>query len=327
MKLQSIYLLLVPALLSVSSCSDPEHSGFEQVPIELRASGNGEVIAKADYQEITESFETTIFASKRNGIYTGIPSDADPDEWQKDATVQTSGSVSLPDNPTYPENGDWIYLVAVAPKTSAYNSSDGSVSYTLTGQTDLMYAKQIRGNRWDGSRFSNTDNTKDIPLEYVHQLTQLKFKAQKVASGGLAVKVKSITIKGQETVKVDLASGKATFSGDAVELKLTPANGETEIVTAPSATDLGCLLLPPLEPEQAYQLTVETSIGTFENLDISFDSTSGGGSSSSSGSNHFAAGHSYEITLNIGDRELEILSVTVAQWTTVKQKNDLELIK
>ena len=108
MKLQSIYLLLVPALLSVSSCSDPEHSGFEQVPIELRASGNGEVDTKADYQEITESFETTIFASKRDGIYTGIPSNADPDEWQENATVNIGGSVSLPGNPSYPENGDWI---------------------------------------------------------------------------------------------------------------------------------------------------------------------------------------------------------------------------
>ena len=69
MKLQSIYLLLVPALLSVSSCSDPEHSGFEQVPIELRASGNGEVDTKADgYQTIDQAFQTTIFASKRDGI-------------------------------------------------------------------------------------------------------------------------------------------------------------------------------------------------------------------------------------------------------------------
>ena len=322
MKLQSIYLLLVPALLSVSSCSDPEHSGFEQVPIELRASGNGEVDTKADYQEITESFETTIFASKRNGIYTGIPSNADPNEWQKNATVNIGGSVSLPDNPTYPENGDWIYLVAVAPKPSTYNSFDGSVSYTLTGQTDLMYAKQIQGNRWDGSRFSNTDHSKDIPLEYVHLLTQLKFKAQKITADGLPVKVMKITVKGKKDVSVDLASGKTTFSGDDADLTLELKDGGTEIKET-TATELdGCLLLPPLT-SGAYKLTVETSIGTFEDLDITFESVGG----SPSGSNHFASGHSYEITLNIGDRELEILSITVAQWTTVKQDGDLELVK
>lgn len=319
MKLQSIYLLLVPALLSVSSCSDPEHSGFEQVPIELRASGNGEVITKA-YQSIEQAFETTVFASKRNDTYTGIPT-TEADEWQKDATVEVGGSVSLSDKPSYPENGDWIYLVAVAPKTSTYNTSAGSVSYTLTGQTDLMYAKQIRGNRWDGSRFSNTDPSKDIPLEYAHLLTQLKFKAQKTEKG-LSVKVKKITVEGKKEVSVDLVSGETTFSGDDADLTLELKDGGTEI-TETTATELdGCLLLPPLT-SGAYKLTVETSIGTFENLDITFESVG----SNPSGSNHFAAGHSYEITLNIGDRKLEILSITVAQWTTVKQEGDLELVK
>lgn len=324
MKLQSIYLLLVPALLSVSSCSDSEQSGFEQVPIELRASGNGEVTTKA-YQTIEQSFETTIFASKRNGDFTGI-STAD-NEWQKDATVETSGSVSLPDNPTYPQNGDWIYLVAVSPKASSpsgYDSSNGTVSYTLTGQTDLMYAPQIKGNRWDGSRFSsNTDPTKDTPLEYAHLLTQLKFKAQKVATGGLTVKVQSITVKAKNTVSVNLSSGETTFTGNDADLTLTPAPGGTEI-SGTTATNLGNLLLPPLSTTEAYKLTVETSIGTFSDLDISFKSVSGG---EGSGNDHFAKGHSYEITLNIGDRELEIISVTVAPWTTVKQEGDLELIK
>ena len=253
------------------------------MPIELRASGNGEVDTKADYQEITESFETTIFASKRDGIYTGIPSNADPDEWQKNATVNIGGSVSLPGNPSYPENGDWIYLVAVAPETSTYNSSNGSVSYKLTGQIDLMYAAQIQGNRWDGSRFSNTDNTKDIPLEYAHLLTQLKFKAQKITADGLPVKVKKITVKGKKDVSVDLASGKTTFSGDDADLTLELKDGGTEI-TETTATELdGCLLLPPLT-SGAYKLTVETSIGTFEDLDITFESVGG----DTSGSNHFA---------------------------------------
>lgn len=58
---------------------------------------------------------------------------------------------------------------------------------SLTGQTDLMYASQIFGNRWDGSRFSNTDGT-GTPLTYKHLLTQLTFKAMKKVTGGLSVK-------------------------------------------------------------------------------------------------------------------------------------------
>lgn len=324
MKLQGIYLLLVPALLSVSSCSDPEHSGFEQVPIELRASGNGEVITKAD-PIIANAFPTTIFASKRDGIYTGIPSDAD--EWQKNSTVQTDGSVSLPDNPSYPKNGDWIYLVAVSPEVASSNNTDnGTVTYTLDGQTDLMYAKQIKGNRWDGSRFSsNTDNKKDTPLEYVHQLTQLVFKAQKAAAGGLTVKVNSIAIKSKKGVSITLSSGETTFSGTDEEVTLTLPSGGTDI-SATTPVDLGCLLLPPLETG-AYKLTAETSIGTFKDLNISFESA--GGNEGNTGSNQFARGHSYVITLNIGDRELGILSVTAAQWTTVEQNGngDLDLMK
>lgn len=325
MKLQGIYLLLVSAIVLVSGCSDSEQSGFEQVPIELRASDRGGVTTKAD-QLIAKSFETTIFASKRNGIYTGIPADAD--EWQKDATVQTNGSVSLSDDPSYPKYGEWLYLVAVSPKAaSSYNSSAGTVTYTLNGQTDLMYASQIRGNRWEGSRFQNPDGT-GTPLTYVHLLTQLKFKAQKAAANGLTVKVKSIAVKGQKTATVNLISGETNFSGGDEALKLTLADGGTEISeTTPATTDLGCLLLPPLASNKAYKLSVETSIGTFEDLDITFESVSGGGGSGSSGSNHFAKGHSYEITLNIGDRELEVISVTVADWTTVKSNGDLELVE
>ena len=61
MKRQRIYLLLFPALLLVSGCSDSEQSEPEQVPIELHAQGNATVETKAD-QTITEAFGTTVAA-------------------------------------------------------------------------------------------------------------------------------------------------------------------------------------------------------------------------------------------------------------------------
>ena len=155
MKRQRIYLLLFPALLLVSGCSDSEQSESEQVPIELHARGDATVETKAD-QTITEAFATTVFASMRSGDYTGLTSPANAKEWKIDTEVQTNGTVPLSNNPTYPENGDWLYLIAVAPQASSYSEDEGKVTYTLAGQTDLMYASQISGNRWDGSRFSNT---------------------------------------------------------------------------------------------------------------------------------------------------------------------------
>lgn len=333
-KRQNIYLLLATALLSVSGCSSPEESGLESVPIELRASEAGEVETKADENGIDKEFATRIFASKRDGDYTKLTTTVVDDEWYADTKVTTNGSIALSGNPVYPQYGDWLYLVAVAPKPTSYTDADaGTVGYTLDGQTDILYAKQIQGNRWDGSRFSkNTDNTVR-PLEYTHQLTQLKFKAKKAADKGLTVKVKSITVKAvTSAMTLTLKDGNAAFSGSS-NLALTLADGNGTEIKSATAIDLGVLLLPPSTSDKAYKVTVDTSVGKFEDLSIDFSSSSN--SSSSSGSNgssgsgsasgdHFAKGHSYEVTLNISDKELEILSVTVAPWST-EDKGDLDL--
>lgn len=326
-KRQNIYLLLATALLSVSGCSSPEESGLESVPIELRASEAGEVETKADENGIDKEFATRIFASKRKDDYTKLTTTVVDDEWYADTKVTTNGSIALSGNPVYPQYGDWLYLVAVAPKPTSYTDANaGTVGYTLDGQTDILYAKQIQGNRWDGSRFSkNTDNTVR-PLEYTHQLTQLKFKAKKAADKGLTVKVKSITVKAvTSAMTLTLKDGNATFTGS-TDLALTLADDGTEIKSA-AAIDLGVLLLPPLGSGNAYKVTVDTSVGKFEDLSIDFSSSGSSNGSSGSGSasgDHFAKGHSYEVTLNISDKELEILSVTVAPWST-EDKGDLDL--
>ena len=127
MKRQRIYLLLFPALLLVSGCSDSKKSEPEQVPIELHARGNATVDTKAD-QPITEAFAATVFASMRSGDYTGLTSPANVKEWKIDTEVQTNGTVPLSNNPTYPENGDWLYLIAVAPQASSYSEDEGMVT-------------------------------------------------------------------------------------------------------------------------------------------------------------------------------------------------------
>ena len=318
MKLKSIYLLLVPALLSVSCSSDPEQSGSERIPIELHASGDGTVTTKAD-QTITESFPTTVFASMRDGDCTGLSASSAGYEWMKDTKVETNGTVSLPDDPAYPEDGSWIYLTAVSPQvSSSYQNAAGTVSYTLTGQDDLMYAQQIKGNRWDGSRFSNNTNNVVTSLEYTHLLTQLKFKAQKAAVQGLPVKVSSITVKGvADKMTLNINNGEAIFEGSG-DLSLALAEGGKEI-TSTNASYLGALLLPPLESGKSYKVTVGTSIGKFEDLSIDFTG------SGNQPDNLFAKGHSYEITLNISDSKLEVLSVTVASWEPVPS-GDIDLI-
>ncbi len=310
MKRQRIYLLLFPALLLVSGCSDSEQSEPEQVPIELHAQGNATVETKAD-QTITEAFGTTVFASMRSGDYTGLTSPVNAKEWKIDTEVQTNGTVPLSGNPTYPENGDWLYLIAVAPQASSYSEDEGKVTYTLAGQTDLMYASQISGSRWDGNHF--------VPLTYKHLLTQLTFKAKKIVSNGLTVKVNKITVTAMNSVTLALTNGKTSFSGSG-ELSLELPDGGTEISGTTATSLSNSLLLPPLTgTSDAYKLTVETSIGTFKDLEITPQSDGGNLS--------FAGGTSHEITLNIGDKELGISSVTVSGWVPVIQNDDLNLVE
>lgn len=311
MKLQSIYLLLFPAILSISGCSDTAgpDNGTGPVPVELRVSGEG-------LQAVTKAtgiipFSTTVFATIRQGNYAGL---SGQDEWIKNTTVAVDGSLSLPGDPCYPETGAWLYLVATSPQVSEGGGNDGTVLYTLDGRTDLMYAKEIKGNRWDGFRFSNNTNGNTTPLNYAHLLTKLTFKAKKEGADGLTVAVNKITInKIKNVVQLNLSTGEAVYSGEVAQSLTFSGVSVNDAQIVPLD---GALLLPP-PGETGYKVTVETSSGTFTDVPVDFGS---------SADEPFQKGHSYEITLNIGDQELGISSVSVATWTPTENGN-LDLIK
>lgn len=323
MKLQPAYLLWLPVSLLISGCSDTDGplSGADPLPIELSASGEGLTTTTKAADIIP--FNTSIFATTKESDYSNLSA---TEGWQRDAAVDKSGTVTfdglnITPAPNYPRYGAFIYLVAVAPKVKTTQLAGGKVSLTLPndGQTDLMYAKQIQGNRWDGFRFSgNTVTAKNKPLDYAHLLTQLKFVAKKKTADGPEVKVKSITVNAPNAVSINLATGTATFSNNS-DMTLTLQDGGKTITT--NQAELGCLMLPPLTADAstnaAYKLTVDTSVGKFKDLPITFGSSS---------DNAFAKGYSHEITLNIDDRELEIFSVTVAEWTPVQQGDDMVLV-
>ena len=321
MKRNITKLLLPLTLFSAIGCSDNIQSGDKDVEtIQLYVAGSG--LSAATKADIVP-FGTTIFASTQSGVYTSLSA---TDEWMKDAVVAKNGSVSFKDNskPSYPETGGWIYLIAVAPavQTSAGNTGNGTVTYTL-GDTpqDLLYAKEIRGSRWDGQRFSgNPVSADDKPLAYEHLLTQLQFKA-KMSSGtasGTTATVKKITVNNVKTAAtVKLAGGTTTFADSPTSsISLEPTSGSENgsggvAVSGTTAVSIGNLLLPPLA-SGTYTITVEATVGsenrTYSDVPIT-------------GNNLFQAGHSHVITLTIGSpgepTSLEITSVKVDTWTTV----------
>ncbi|MEY8487941.1 fimbrillin family protein [uncultured Parabacteroides sp.] len=312
MKRNITNLLLFLALLPVTGCSDKmAQEESAPVPINLYATGK-DLSAVTKATEIVP-FGTTIFASTQSGVYTTLDALY---EWKKEANVGKDGSVSFTDNskPSYPETGGWIYLVAVAPQAATIDQSKGTVTYTLSNTPqDILYAKEIRGSRWDNQRFSgNTNSANDKPLVYDHLLTQLKFKAKKVNNTAKSVKVTKISVKNVKNVlSVPLATGKPVCSGSA-QLDLTPANG---VEVSGTLTAIGSLLLPPLE-SGSYSITVETSIGIFSDVPITFDKST---------LQPFQSGVSHEITLAISDASLEVVTVKVADWGDQTGGSDLPI--
>ena len=153
--------------------------------------------------------------SRTGGDYTTPVVAAEEGVWK--GTVGTDGKVGWgnagKDAPIYPRWGAWLYLVSYAPYAEPDKAASGSgtgtyagtVSFVLTGQTDLLYASQIQGNRWADGHFPS--------LVFDHQLTQLSFQAKKTLQNGVSVWVKSITVKeAKPLASLKLATGEVTFS-------------------------------------------------------------------------------------------------------------------
>lgn len=317
--LSSYFLLLLS-----QGCTDVTAlpaTGGAVVPVQLCARGGALQGSAATRTEPKEAFDASVAFSTTSGDYTSLSNDEYEGVWK--ASVSTEGAMTWTSkgdgdvtlaSPFYPRYGAYLYLVAYAPQAEP---AGGAVTYTLSGQEDLLYVKELRGNCWDGDRFSgNTQPDKDKLLTFNHLLTRLCFKACKKQADGLAVKITRITVKEALTrAVVPLATGVPVFSATTPGLSLTPQGGGKEI-TNTSPVAVGNLMLPPLGDTGKYTLTVETSVGTYNNIEISYGEASG--------ADILQAGMSHEVTLSIADKALSIVSIEVKEWIPV-DAGDVEI--
>lgn len=319
--------LLFHSVLSVFLCflaacsSDVSLFVEEAVPVDLCAGGDALIqtsVTRADNLP-EKAFDAIVMLTTSKGDYSGLTAKY---EGSHAVTVGTDGSVSWKlqsgIQPVYPETGSWLYAVSVSP--AAVPDDSGNVSYTLTGKEDLLYAPEIRGNKWEGDRFSGNGNPgRDKPLEFAHLLTRLQFKARKKETDGQVVTITSVRVnEALSRVTLPLATGIPSFEGSP-GLSLLPGNSGAGMDVPDNGTKvtLGYLLLPPLQAGATYTLTVQTSAGTFSSIPIVF--------ADGSSAMKFQAGVSHEITLSISDATLSILSVTATPWESVQVDDDLEL--
>lgn len=291
-------LSILPAFLSLcgllSGCAGsiiPPDAGDEALAVQLYARGGAlEGTGTTTRTQPGEAFTASVAFATESGQY-APPAGTYGGVWT--ARVDASGKIGWDTDdgiasPVYPPDGAYLYLVAVAP---AVTPQDGVATYTLTGGQDLLYAGELRGNMWDGERFAgNTYVQNDKPLRFNHLLTRLHFKARKGQSSNSDVQITRITVNGAKTqAAVPLATGVPSFSGS-TGMSLAPVSGS---ITGTTPTDLGSLMLPPAD-ESAYTLTVETSVGTYSDVQITYNGSASG---------FLQAGMSHEVTLNISYNE------------------------
>ena len=302
-------------LLLLAGCTERE----EEAPVPVRLTAQSTALSAespgraAGVISPGGAFSPTFIASMTAGDFAAAA-------WSDDARVGTDGAVTFADKHYYPANGGRVYLVGVHPHAAP---TEGSVTYTLDGNTDVMYAAPLYGSKWDSNRFAgNTQSGYDKPFVFTHLLTQLQVTAKKAAAGGLPFHITGITVKGiNSTLSVVLAEGTPAFSNPAdVEIPEEAIHKNTEITGGETGpVSIANLLLPPSEAG-TFTFDIETSAGTFRDVAVSLDNKE-----SDEGSKGFQAGYAHQVILTIHDSELGV-TVSIAQWEPATG-GDIDLVE
>lgn len=302
--------LLIYGLLGgwLTGCvsGDPLSIDEEEIPVVLHAGSGGGT--KAIVNE-GDAFAPLLLCSAVAGDYSAP-------EWQQTVSVDTDGGVVYPGAvPLYPRYGAYIHIIGIYPAHAVV--ANGEAVFRADGQTDLMYAPELMGNRWDGLRiYGNSDSSKDRPLRFGHLLSQLQLTAVRTAAD-LADKkqfrIQSIRLKnipGQAAVRlgmVEEGAERVTWSDPGIRepvLTKDPADPEKNNLidsTDPEQPDeVGWILLPPAE---YYEADITTTVGDFNNILIRPDEGAFGG------------GLAHKVILILNDRSLSVLGVTMEDWT------------
>lgn len=173
-------------------------------------------------------------------------------------SVADGGAVTFTPEQYYPADGSIIYMIGVAPQPQTVSS--GSANYTITGDEDIMFAKEISGQKKEETPTSKA-------LAFNHLLTQLKINV--IADSKEAIDawgtITSIQVLDAATeLKLDLNSENGTIA-EAVDPKKQALNlkgfSTTMEIPKDEAKNAGYCMLLPLEND-VYKLLVKTSNNT-----------------------------------------------------------------
>lgn len=270
----------------MASCSDEtktiEPSGSEPVAIQMNAGVGNVNVGVRSAVNPGDAFTAQFVASATSGAY-------DTQLWDTESNIDAAGIVTLATAQYYPIDGSTVYMKGFAPAATPANEV---VTYTITGQEDIMITSEKSGTR---------TTTTPLAFTFDHLLTQLKFKVIAGSSAYPAnVVLKSLTVNGMQTsASLNLNSGSLTFSGATSNLQVV-ASGNYAINT--TGTSVAELLM--VNPGTAITLDIVINDGT---KDIPYNGIAVNGLTTVKGNSHL-------ITLTFNTTTVAATAI-VAPWT------------
>ncbi len=303
------------AILGLVGCSksaqeiptDPILTPDLSAPIELNAGIHVHTHVKALTGPVTgATFPESTDDVFRLRTYAGASA---PTDWSDGAIYDgmndlqvNSGSSSVLTLSTpkyYPSDASKkLYFYAWSPAASSITAGgSGSApvaNYTLTGQEDILWAKDDRGIAKDVPSQSSQPS-----LNFTHKLKQVKFKLVKDASFEEGQTVSSIKITQVKTsAKLNLSDGTLTFDGQAdQELDYPIDTGTDDAITAEGTEMHSCVMFEP-----GATFTISITVGGVEYRDVTVSLGDGG-----------VAGNSYLVTLTFKRNDI-VPTASITDW-------------
>lgn len=277
--------LIIPvfALLGVVACTNVEEpeiidNNGEPVEVKLNAQLSNVV---ANSKALIPQDENGALTEALSGVQF-IQSDGAAADWTTATsalagTIETTGSITFGDTPPhYPLDGTVnTHITGYYP--AATSISSGSLSMTITGQEDVIYAPAVSGSK-------NTPI--DDKLTFAHKLSQFKFIIKRAAETTADIAEVKVTIKVNSVFSMAIADGALSAWGTPIDI--TPLTGGTA-ATAPSAASDPIMLEPGLKT----LLVNVTGTGFSGTAAVTAKDAEG-----------FLAGKSYTITLSLGAQDV-----------------------
>ena len=226
----------------------------------------------------------------------------------------TSGpALSFANSQYYPANGDKLFFYAYSPVTGGtYTEGTSSVapkvSWTLTGQQDIM-AAQVTG----GICKVGVGETQGQPaFAFAHKLKQVKFKIRHDNStfeDNIALD-KLVITGAKKTATMDLSSGAVTFGTDTCSFTVYDKGEGSGIAITATAAEAGSAVM--FEAGRSFTFQATAGGVTYNTVTVDLGENSG------------TAGTSYTVTLTF-QRSAIVPAATVTAWVQGSDNNDVNI--